>query len=194
MEKLTREDLYSLEKYNEMRHVFRKQIMEHKKDRQVSIGPHARMYFEDRLTMHYQIQEMLRAERIFDAEGIQEELDAYNPLIPSGTNWKATFTLEFPDPDERAEWLAKLIGIDQKTWVQVDGFNKVYPVTNEDLERETEDKTSSVHFMRFELSDDMIAAIKKGAAVSVGVEHENYNYSVSPLPQNILTSLAKDLD
>ena len=193
MKKLTRDDLYSLEKYNEIRNDFRKDVMAHKKNRQLQIGLHARIYFENRVTMHYQIQEMLRAEKIFDAEGIQEELDAYNPLIPGGTNWKATLTLEFPDPDERAVWLAKLIGIDQKTWVQVDGFDKVYPISNEDLERETEEKTSSVHFMRFELDPDMITAVKEGRDISVGIEHENYDYSVSPIPKNIRDSLAEDL-
>lgn len=191
--KMTREDLYSLEKYSEMRDDYRKDIMVHKKDRQVAIGPNARMYFEDRKTMLYQIQEMLRAEKIFDAEGIQEELDAYNPLIPGGTNWKATLMLEYSDPEERANWLSQLLGIDQKTWVQVDGFDKVYPITNEDLERETEDKTSSVHFMRFELTAEMIAAVKSGSPIGVGIEHDNYNHIVSPIAQNVRDSLAGDL-
>ncbi|HEC05190.1 MAG TPA: DUF3501 family protein, partial [Thiothrix sp.] len=158
-------------------------------------GPNARLYFEDEMTMRYQIQEMLRAEKIFDAEGIQEELDAYNPLIPDGSNWKATLMLEFPDVDERIVWLGKLLGIDQKTWVQVEGFDKVYPITNEDLvERETEDKTSSVHFMRFELSDEMVAAAKSGSAISTGIDHEHYNYSVAPVADNIRDSLAGDLE
>jgi len=192
---LTREDLHSLEAYNEMRADYRTHIMIHKKDRQVPIGPNARLYFEDQLTMKYQVQEMLRAEKIFDAEGIQEELDAYNPLIPDGSNWKATLMLEFPDPDIRADWLSKLLGIDLKTWVQVEGFDKVYPITNEDLvERETEDKTSSVHFMRFELTPDMVAATKSGSAINVGIEHENYDYSASPVSDNIRDSLADDLD
>ena len=192
--KLTREDLYSLEKYNEIRADFRQKVMAHKKNRQIAIGPNARLYFEDRMTMHYQIQEMLRAEKIFDAEGIQEELDAYNPLIPQGSNWKATLMLEFPDPDERAVWLAKLLGIDQKTWVQVEGFEEVFPISNEDMERETEDKTSSVHFMRFELSAEMVAAVKAGNDISVGIKHDNYRYSISPIPKNIRDSLATDLD
>ncbi len=192
---LTREDLYSLEKYNEMRTDFRTKIMAHKKNRQVPIGPNARLYFEDEMTMRYQIQEMLRAEKIFDAEGIQEELDAYNPLIPDGSNWKATLMLEFPDVEERIVWLGKLLGVDQKTWVQVEGFDKVYPITNEDLvERETEDKTSSVHFMRFELNDEMVAAAKSGSAISTGIDHEHYNYSVAPVADNIRGSLAGDLE
>ncbi len=193
--KLTRENLYSLEQYNEIRADFRTKIMAHKKNRQVPIGPNARLYFEDEMTMRYQVQEMLRAEKIFDAEGIQEELDAYNPLIPDGSNWKATLMLEFPDADERVVWLGKLLGIDQKTWVQVEGFDKVYPITNEDLvERETEEKTSSVHFMRFELSDEMVAAAKSGSAISAGIEHENYDYSVEPVADNIRDSLAGDLE
>lgn len=191
--KLTREDLLSLETYNEQRADYRKDIMAHKKDRQLAVGPNARIYFEDRKIMLYQIQEMLRAEKIFDATGVQEELDAYNPLIPEGSNWKATMMLEYSDATTRVKWLGGLLGIDQKTWVQVEGFDKVYPITNEDMERETEDKTSSVHFMRFELSDEMVAAVKSGSAISAGIEHENYNYSVSPLPLNVRDSLAGDL-
>ncbi len=191
--KLTREDLLSLETYNEQRADYRKDIMAHKKDRQLAVGPNARFYFEDRKIMLYQIQEMLRAEKIFDAAGIQEELDSYNPLIPEGSNWKATMMLEYSDATTRVKWLGGLLGIDQKSWVQVEGFDKVYPITNEDMERETEDKTSSVHFMRFELSDEMVAAVKSGSAVSAGIEHENYNHSVSPLPQNVRDSLAGDL-
>lgn len=190
---LTRDDLYSLEKYSEIRNDFRKEIMAHKKNRQVPVGPDVRLYFEDQKTMHYQIQEMLRAEKIFDAEGIQEELDAYNPLIPDGGNWKATLMIEFPDPTNRVERLSRLIGIDKKTWAQVEGFDKIYPISNEDLDRETEDKTSSVHFMRFELTPEMIAAVKAGSAISMGIEHENYNHTVSPIPQNVRDSLAGDL-
>ncbi len=191
--KLSRDDLYSLEQYNEMRNEYRQKVMAHKKNRRVAIGDNASLLFEDRLTMQYQIQEMLRAEKIFDAEGIQEELDAYNPLIPTGSNWKATLMLEYSDPDERATALGKLLGIDKKTWVQVEGFDKVYPVSNEDLERETEDKTSSVHFMRFELSDEMSSAVKAGAAINMGIEHENYHYALEPVAENIRKSLAGDL-
>ncbi len=190
---MSREDLYSLEQYNERRADYRKNIMAHKKNRQVPVGPNARLYFEDRLTMQYQIQEMLRAEKIFDAEGIQEELDTYNPMIPDGSNLKATLMLEYSDEPTRVNWLSQLLGIDKKTWVQVDGFDKVYPITNEDLERETEDKTSSVHFMRFELTDEMIAAIKAGSNISMGIEHDNYHHSVDPVAANIRDSLAGDL-
>ena len=169
-------------------------VMEHKKNRQIPIGPNARMYFEDRLIMQYQIQEMLRAERIFDAEGIQDELDAYNPMIPDGSNWKVTFMLEYGDEEERKIALAKLIGIDQKTWVQIEGHDRVYPITNEDLERETEEKTSSVHFMRFELTPEMVSDAKQGKPISMGVEHENYSYDVSPVAENYRQALVNDLD
>lgn len=191
--KLKRDDLYSLEKYAEIRPEMRAKVMEHKKSRNLPIGPHVTMYFEDPLTIQYQIQEMLRAEKIFDAEGINEELDAYNPLIPDGSNWKATMMIEYVDVDERKKALENLIGIDRKTWVQVDGFDKVYAISNEDLERETEDKTSAVHFMRFELTPDMIEAVKDGANINVGIDHENYNHAVSPVPDNYHKALANDL-
>ena len=151
MEKIKREDLYSLEDYSAMRQEYRVKMMQHKKNRVLRLGEHATLHFEDRELMQYQIQEMLRAEKIFDAEGIQEEIDAYNPLIPDGTNWKATFMLEYDDEVIRRQRLAELIGIEKKVWVAVEGFDRVYPICNEDLERDTEDKTSSVHFMRFEL-------------------------------------------
>ena len=149
MNKLTRDDLFSLEKYAEVRPEFRARVMAHKKNRQLPVGPNATLYFEDQLTMHYQVQEMLRAERIFEAEGIQEELDAYNPLIPDGNNWKATFMVEFPDEEERKVQLQRLIGVERHVWAQVADFARVTPIADEDLERETEEKTSSVHFMRF---------------------------------------------
>lgn len=190
---LAREDLYSLEKYAEIRNEFRAKVMAHKKYRQVSIGEYARLYFEDQLIMHYQVQEMLRAEKIFELEGINEELEAYNPLIPDGTNLKATFMLQYSDPDERQVALGKLIGIEKQTWVQVEGFDKVYPITNEDLiERETEQKTSAVHFMRFEFSAAMIAAAKEGAALNMGIEHEHYNHAVMPIDGAIRDSLVGD--
>jgi len=193
MGKLTRDDLYSLEKYAEIRAEFRAKVMEHKKHRQVAIGPNATLYFEDRLTMHYQVQEMLRAEKIFEAEGIQEELDAYNPLIPDGSNWKATFMIEYPDVAERQQRLAALKGIERQTWVQVKGFDKVYPIANEDLDRETEDKTSSVHFLRFELEGDMIAALKSGADLAMGIEHPEYTQVVDPVDNAVRDSLTADL-
>ncbi len=193
MAKLTRENLMSLEEYHAARPEFRKEIMAHKKNRQVAIGPNATLYFEDEKTMRYQVQEMLRIEKIFDAEGINEELEAYNPLIPDGANWKATFMLEFPDVEERKQRLAQLIGIEKKVWVRVGDADRVYPIANEDLERETEEKTSSVHFLRFELTPDMVAAAKSGAPIRMGIDHENYRYEVT-VPENVRASLVEDLD
>jgi hypothetical protein len=193
MNKLTRDDLFSLEKYAEVRPEFRARVMAHKKNRQVPIGPNATLYFEDMLTMRYQIQEMLRAERIFEAAGIQDELDAYNPLIPDGSNWKATFMMEFPDEQERRQQLQKLIGVERHVWAQVADFARITPVADEDLERETEEKTSSVHFLRFELPPEMAEAVKQGAPVSIGIDHPAYTHAVEPLAQNIRDSLAEDL-
>jgi hypothetical protein len=193
MSKLTREDLFTLEKYAEVRPEFRARVMAHKKNRQLAIGPSATLYFEDVLTMQYQIQEMLRAERIFEASGIQEELDAYNPLIPDGNNWKATFMLEYPDENERRERLKELLGIERHVWAQVADFARITPVADEDLERETEDKTSSVHFLRFELTPEMVQAVKQGATISMGIDHPAYTYAIEPLPQNVRDSLAEDL-
>jgi len=194
MKKLTHDDLWSLEEYAAKRNEFRAEVMAHKKNRQAHVGPNATLYFEDRTVMRYQVQEMLRVERIFEAEGIQEELDTYNPMIPDGRNWKATFMLEYGDIDERQEALAKMMGIEDVTWVQVVDFDRVYAIADEDLERETEEKTSSVHFLRFELTADMAKAVKAGAAVSVGIDHEYYRHAVEPLPDNIRDSLAADLD
>lgn len=192
MDKLTREDLYSLEEYSSKRDEFRAKVMAHKKNRRLPIGPNASLYFEDRLVMQYQIQEILRAEKIFEADEIAEELEVYNAMIPDGSNWKVTFMLEYANIEERVVALSKLLGIDQKTWVQVAGFDKVYPISNEDLERETEDKTSSVHFMRFELTPEMIAAAKEGATISAGIEHENYHHSLE-IPENVRASIVGDL-
>ena len=194
MQKLTRKDLYSLEDYLEMRDDYRKKVMAHKKDRRLELGDNVLMMFEDRLIMQYQVQEMLKAEKIFDAAGIEEELDAYNPLIPDGNNWKATMLIQYPDVEERQKQLAQLIGIENKIWMQVDGFDKIFAIADEDLERDTEDKTSAVHFMRYQLDDDMKAAVKSGAAISAGVDHENYQATVSPIASNIRNSLAADLD
>ncbi len=189
---LTHEDLFSLEKYARVRPEFRARVIAHKKNRQLPIGAHATLYFEDALTMQYQVQEMLRLERMFEPEPIQEELDVYNPLIPDGHNWKATFMVEYSDENERRAALAKLIGIEKKVWMQVEGCEKVYPIANEDLDRETEDKTSAVHFMRFELTPPMIAAAKAGAAIRAGIDHDLYRESV-PVPQAVRDSLAADL-
>ncbi|MGB5737122.1 MAG: DUF3501 family protein [Thiohalocapsa sp.] len=193
MHSLSRNDLMGLEQYAEQRGDFRARVMAHKKTRQVPIGAHATLYFEDRLTMQYQIQEMLRVERIFEAAGIQEELDAYNPLIPDGSNWKATFMIEFDDIDERRDALARLIGIEDKVWVQVADQDKVYAVADEDLERTTADKTSSVHFVRFELSPAMVAAVKAGSSVRMGTDHPEYGYQVELAPA-VRDSLSNDLD
>ncbi len=194
MDMLKREDLYSLEDYAKARPEFRQKVMEHKKARQVALGEHARLYFEDRLIIQYQIQEMLRAERIFEQEGIQDELDAYNPLIPDGSNWKATFMIEYPDADERKQMLGKLLGIEDKTWVQVEGFDKVYAIADEDLERETEEKTSSVHFLRFELERPMARAVKEGANIAMGIDHEHYRATLEAVPRPVREALAADLD
>ena len=191
--KLTREDLYSLEKYAEVRADYRAKVMAHKRNRRVPVGPNATLYFEDAMTMQYQIQEMLRIEKIFEAAGIQEELDAYNPLIPDGSNWKATFMMEYPDEAERKVQLAKLLGIERHVWAQVADFSRVTPVADEDLEREDEQKTSSVHFLRFELTPEMAQAMKSGASLSIGIDHPYYSYSVEPVPQNVRDSLASDL-
>lgn len=192
MNKLTRADLMSLEQYSEQRKAFRDQVMAHKTARKIAVGPNASLYFEDRLTVQYQVQEMLRVERIFEAAGIEEELEAYNPLIPDGSNWKATFMLEFSDPEERKVWLTKLLGIERQTWVQVHGFEPVFAIANEDLSRETADKTAAVHFMRFELSSAMVAAVKADAAISMGINHPNYTYKTE-LAAASRPSLAADL-
>ena len=194
MHKLAHKDLFSLEKYADIRTEFRAEVMQHKKDRQLSIGPNATLYFEDLITMKYQIQEMLRAERIFEADGIQEELDAYNPMIPDGSNWKATFMIEYDDEDERKQQLAKMVNIESRVWIKVDGFEQIAPIADEDLERATDDKTSSVHFLRFELGNDMLDDFKQGASLSAGIDHSAYNHTVDPVPNNIRQSLLNDLD
>ena len=193
MKKLTRDDLYPLEKYAELRPGFRAQVMAHKQNRQVSIGPNATLYFEDRMTMQYQVQEMLRIERIFETEGINDELAAYNPLIPDGHNWKATFMVEYPEVEQRREALKRLKGVENHAWVRVAGFEPVRPIADEDLEREDEEKTSSVHFLRFELTPGMAEAVRQGAAVAMGIDHPAYTHRVDPVPSATRDSLAKDL-
>lgn len=193
MAKLTRQDLFTLEKYAEIRNDFRARVIAHKKNRRVPLGEHAALYFEDALTMQYQVQEMLRIEKIFEAAGIQEELDVYNPLIPDGGNWKATFMVEYADEEERRAALAKLVGIEKDLWMRVEGFDPVFPIANEDMERSTDDKTASVHFMRFELTPGMVAAVKNGAEISAGISHREYQASLAPLPKAIRDSLAADL-
>jgi hypothetical protein len=191
--KLTRTDLMSLEQYSADRKEFRAKVLDHKRNRILTVGPNTSWSFEDRLTIQYQVQEMLRVERIFESQGIQDELDAYNPLIPDGSNWKVTFLIEFPDSDERRVKLAQLKGIEDRCWVQVDGFDPVLAIADEDLERENEQKTSAVHFLRFELTPAMTAAVSSGADVSIGVDHDNYRHEVRPLPKSIRDSLAGDL-
>ena len=194
MQKLTRDKLYSLEKYAAMRREFRDRVMAHKRDRRLPIGPHAVLYFEDTMTIQYQIQEMLRIERIFEADAIQEELETYNPLIPDGSNWKATFMIEYGDETERRQQLAKMMGIEKKVWLRIGDSARITPIADEDLERTEEDKTSSVHFLRFELSPDMITALRKGAPVSAGIDHPAYTHTVDPVPENIRQTLLADLD
>ncbi len=194
MQKLTRDDLFSLEKYAEVRKDFRAEVLAHKQDRRLPLGTNATLYFEDRLTMQYQIQEMLRIERIFEADGINEELEAYNPLIPDGANWKATFMVEFPDIEERRAMLSNLLGIEDRIWLQVGEGDRIRPIADEDLERTDDDKTSAVHFLRFELNPQQIADLKGGAALAAGIDHDNYMVDVNPVPDNVRASLIADLD
>ncbi len=189
---LTREDLFSLEKYSAIKVDYRLKVMEHKKSRRVPIGEHTTLYFEDAITMQYQVQEMLRLERIFEADGIQDELDVYNPLIPNGNNWKATFMVEYHDVEERKKALARLVGIEDTVWVKVADFDKVFAIANEDLDNSEPDKTSAVHFMRFELSPAMVAAAKQGGAIRAGIDHPAYK-EVTELPAHKRDSLAGDL-
>jgi len=193
MQKLKPSDLYSLEQYSRDRAAIRAKTMEHKRSRQVGVGPNLMWLFEDRITIQYQVQEMLRAERIFEAEGIEDELGAYNPLIPDGHNWKVTLLIEFPDENERRVQLTRLKGVEDRCWVQVAGQPRVFAIADEDLERENEEKTSSVHFLRFELTPPMIAAMKAGAALSVGVDHEHYRHEINPVSPAVQASLRGDL-
>jgi hypothetical protein len=192
MKKLQREDLLSLEQYAEQRAEFRDRVIRHKKYRRVDIGPNLTLYFEDRLTIQYQVQEMLRIEKIFEAEGIQEELEAYNPLIPDGSNLKCTAMLEFEDVEVRKRRLAELTGVENHVWVQVQGLDKVYAIANEDLDRSTDEKTSAVHFMRFEFSDEMKSALSSGRSLTMGVDHDLYRYEET-LSEKTLASLLQDI-
>jgi hypothetical protein len=189
---ITRESLLSLEAYARQRGEFRTRVIEHKKKRTLHLGGHVTLLFEDELTIRYQVQEMLRIERIFEDEGIQGELDAYNPLIPDGSNWKATMLIEYPDADERRRMLAQLKGIERRVWVQVDACEPVFAIADEDLERENEEKTSSVHFLRFELSPAMRERLRRGAKVTVGVDHPRYRASAELAPE-VRSALAADL-
>jgi len=191
--KLRPADLLGLERYARERNQLRPRVIAHKKRRTVHCGPNATLCFEDRVTVQYQVQEMLRIERIFEPRGIEEELAAYNPLIPDGSNWKATLLVEFPDTDQRRAELAVLKGIEDRCWVQIDGHERVYAIADEDLERENEEKTSAVHFLRFELASDMVADAQRGAAIGVGVDHERYRHESAPLATEVRDSLVRDL-
>ena len=193
MQKLTPDDLMTLERYARERKEFRTRVMAHKKTRKLGVGPNTSWLFEDRLTIHYQVQEILRTEKIFEPEGIVEELEAYNPLIPDGRNWKVTLLIEYPDPVTRPAALARLKGIEDRCWVQVADFSRVFAIADEDLERENEEKTSSVHFLRFELTDAMVAALRGGAKLSAGIDHANYPYSEDSLPTALREALLADL-
>jgi hypothetical protein len=194
MQKLSREDLMSLETYADERIAFRDRVLAHKRNRRLDLGTNAALYFEDRLTMQYQVQEMLRIERIFEAAGINEELEAYNPLIPDGSNWKATFMVEFPEEEERREMLTRLVGIEDRVFIQVVDFDRVFAIADEDLERADAGKTSAVHFLRFELPAEQVSALKSGASLIAGIDHDNYRVEVSPVAENIRESLVNDLD
>ena len=194
MPSITRASLMTLEAYAKVRKEFRANVMAHKKNRRVHLGDHITLQFEDEMTMRYQIQEMLRAARIFEEDGIQEELDAYNPLVPDGSNWKATMLIEYPDTTERAKALAELIGVEDRIWIQVEGCPRVYAIADEDLDRETDVKTSSVHFLRFELDAAMKQSLSGNAGLRMGVDHPRYRTVLDSLPTAVRESLMRDLN
>jgi hypothetical protein len=194
MQKISRESLMTLEAYARDRKDFRARVIAHKKHRSLALGEHVMLLFEDELTMRYQVQEMLHAERIFEEEAIQDEIDAYNPLIPDGRNFKATMQIEYEDVNERASALARLKGIEDRTWIRVEGCAPVYAVADEDLERETDEKTSAVHFLRFELTPEMIESLKYGVGLAAGIDHPHYAAAVDPVPPEVRAALVKDLD
>ena len=191
--KISRDSLLTLEAYARQRESFRKHVIEHKKPRTVHVGEHVTLLFEDELTIRYQIQEMLRIEKTFEEAGIQDELDVYNPLVPDGSNWKATMLVEYEDVEERKRALARLRGIEHNMWVRIEGAKPVYGVADEDLERANPDKTASVHFLRFELTAAMISALKGGAALAIGVDHPQYSVAADPVAQATRDALVKDL-
>ena len=190
---IKRETLLPLEAYARERNAFRARVIAHKKSRTVHLGENLTLLFEDELTIRYQVQEMLRIERIFEEEGIQHELDAYNPLVPDGCNWKATMLIEYPDPEERRRMLAALKGIERRVWVRVGDSAPIHAIADEDLERENEEKTSSVHFLRFELDEAACARAKSGAPVSIGVDHPHCRFALEPVAEDVRAALAKDL-
>lgn len=191
--RITRESLMTLEAYAKARPAMREQVMAEKKLRRVALGNNILLIFENELLIRYQIQEMLRVEKIFEEDGIQHELESYVPLVPTGSNFKVTMQIEYPDESQRRDMLAKLKGVEDRVWVRVDGHDPVFAIADEDLERENEEKTSSVHFLRFELTIGMIAAAKSGAALSVGVDHPAYTANTGALPEPVRASLAADL-
>lgn len=193
MAQISRDSLWTLEHYARIRNQFRQEVIAHKRIRQVALGEHITLFFEDEKTIRYQIQEMLRIEKTFEESGIQDELDAYNSLIPDGRNFKCTMMIEYPNPEVRKTELAKLKGVEDRVWVQVEGREKVFAIADEDLERENEEKTSSVHFMRFELDEDMAGALKYGVGLAMGVDHPNYNVVVDPIAAETRASLVRDL-
>lgn len=190
---VTRDSLMTLEAYAGQREEFRTKVMAHKKNRKVYLGNHVTLMFEDELTTRYQIQEMLHAEKIFEEEGIQDELEAYNPLVPDGSNWKATMLIEYPDVEQRRQMLRKLKGAEKRVWVQVSGCSRVHAIADEDLEREDEEKTSAVHFLRFELTPDMIRSLKQGAALVIGIDHPAYRVAGETVGDAVRLSLIEDL-
>jgi hypothetical protein len=194
VKKLQRPDLMSLEQYATERARLRSEVIAHKQRRNVQVGPNMTWCFEDYTTIRYQVLEMLRAERIFEGDGIQGELDAYNPLIPDGRNWKVTLLLEFPDPDLRRSALEQLIGVEDRCWIRVSEMERVFALADEDMERENAEKTSAVHFLRFELSPSMVQAMKSGASLSIGVDHDHYRHLLCPLPEAVRDTLSRDLD
>ena len=193
MAQISRNSLWTLEHYARERVAFRQRVMEHKKNRRMFLGDHIALAFEDELTIRYQVQEMLRIEKIFEEAGIQDELDAYTPLIPDGRNFKATMLIEYEDPIERARELARLRGVEGKVWLRVESSPKVYAIADEDLERENDEKTSAVHFVRFELTEDMAKALKYGVSLAAGVDHDAYRVTLDPVPANVRDALVRDL-
>jgi hypothetical protein len=193
MAQISRESLWTLEHYSRIRNQFRQEVIAHKKLRQVALGDHITLFFEDEKTIRYQVQEMLRIEKTFEEAGIQDELEAYNPLIPDGRNFKCTMMIEYPDPEIRKVELGKLKGVEDRVWVQVEGREKVFAIADEDLDRENDEKTSSVHFMRFELDEDMAGALKYGVSLAMGVDHPHYQVTVDPVAPETRAALVKDL-
>ena len=191
--KLTPQSLWTLEHYAKVRNKFREEMIKHKKNRMVRLGENLTLHFEDVETIKYQVQEILRIEKTFEEEGILEELEAYNPLIPDGSNFKCTMMIEYPNEAVRKEKLRLLKGIEDKVWVKVEGREKVWAIADEDLQRENDEKTSAVHFLRFELDEDMVKSLKYGVGLAIGVEHESYTVSVDPLQVDVRNSLAGDL-